>query len=450
VVIHIEGATAGVDTESGHKRHQEQNRPKFVAKWRHRLQADQLPPAARNLRSAANRHRGAHVLVIDHCVPMWNHDAGSLRMLGMMRALLDTGVRVTFMPDNLAPIQPYTRILQGMGVEVLYGQLDMNAELATIGPGLTAAIISRPHPASRWLDSVREFAPAATIAYDTVDLHWLREARKDALGAASGRVLGSTNGSPDPDTIAPKAQALRELELAMMRAADVTLVVSESERAQVERDVPGAKVLLVPTVHKIDPYVLPPEDRSGVLFLGSFKHPPNIDAVLRLVKDVMPLVWGQLPDVRLTIVGSNPPSEVQALASPRVDVAGWVEDLQPLLDKSRLLVAPLRYGAGLNGKITQCLAAGLPVVTTPIGAEGIDDLDRCTLVAEEPAQLAAHVGRLYEDNALWRELSRAGQELVARHCSPELVSERLVQLLEGVASSDVDSRDSAIGSVGSS
>jgi glycosyltransferase involved in cell wall biosynthesis len=236
----------------------------------------------------------------------------------------------------------------------------------------------------------------------------------------------------------------------MVRAADVTLVVSESEATHLARDVPEADLLLVPTVHEIDPYVLPPEGRSGILFLGSFKHPPNVDAVLRLVKDVMPQVWTVRRDLRLTIVGSNPPAEVQGLASPRVDVAGWIEDLRPLLDRSRLLVAPLRYGAGLNGKITQCLALGLPVVTTPIGAEGIDELDRCTLVAEDPTDLAARVVRLYEDDVLWRELSRAGQDLVARHCAPTVISERIGPLLAGAATRRAAAPDVAVRSAGSS
>ena len=109
VVVHVEGATAGNDIESGYKRHQEQNRSKFVAKWRHRLESEQLRPAPTNLRLAANRHRGRHVLVVDHRVPTWDRDAGSLRMLHIMQALLDTGVRVTFMPENFAPIEPYTR-----------------------------------------------------------------------------------------------------------------------------------------------------------------------------------------------------------------------------------------------------------------------------------------------------------------------------------------------------
>src|SRR5439155_5411452 len=136
-------------------------------------EAEHRHPAVTNLRLAANRHRGPHVLVIDHRVPTWDRDSGSLRMLSIVQALVRLGVRVTFIPDNLTPTQPYTRALQRMGVEVLYGPLDLRAEIDTIGPRLSAAILCRPHIASRWLDTVREFAPTATMVYDTVDLHWL-------------------------------------------------------------------------------------------------------------------------------------------------------------------------------------------------------------------------------------------------------------------------------------
>jgi O-antigen biosynthesis protein len=429
VVIHIEGASAGNDPTSGHKRYQEENRSKFVAKWAHRLDAEHLRPAPTNLRLAANRHRGHHVLVIDHRVPMWDRDAGSLRMFHIMKAALASGARVTFMPDNLTPTEPYTRHLQKMGIEVIHGHVHVNAELDTIGPRLDLVILSRPHTASRWLDIVREFAPSATVAYDTVDLHWLREARRGATGFAVGTIEIS-NGSLG--SIAPKAQALRHLELAMIRAADATIVVSNCEREQVERDVPGSRVIVIPTVHDIEPLVQPPEGRSGILFVGGFEHTPNIDAAICLVKEVMPKVWRELGDVPVTIVGSSPPPQVTALASPLVDVTGWVEDLQPLFDNARLMVAPLRYGAGMKGKITQSLAVGLPVVTTPIGAEGLEDKgEQCMLVAEDQQGLAAQAISVYEDDQLWRRLSCAGQSLIAEQCSTQLLSDRLSNLLEG-------------------
>lgn len=436
VVIHVEGATAGNDIESGYKRYQEQNRSKFVAKWRHRLESEQLRPAPTNLRTAANRHRGPHVLVVDFRVPTWNHDSGSLRMLNILQALIGLGARVTLMPDNFTPLQPYTSVLQRMGVEVLYGALDVNAELATIGPKLTSVILSRPHVACHWLDTIREFAPSAVVAYDTVDLHWLRETRRSG-SEGSSLETASTNGTIG-SPIGPKAEALHQIELAMIRATDTTLVVTDSERAQVERDVPSANVLVVPNVHEIESLVAPPEDRSGILFVGGFEHPPNAGAAIRLVKEVMPAVWRDLGDVPVTIVGPDPPPEVQALAAPLVEVTGWIEDLKPLLDHARLMVAPLRYGAGLKGKVTQALAAGLPVVTTPIGAEGIENHEECILVAEDSQALAAQAVRAYRDDELWWRLSRGGQAFITEHCSAEVVSHRLSELLGGELSQAYD------------
>jgi O-antigen biosynthesis protein len=444
VVAHVEGATSGTDPGSGAKRYQEQNRRKFVRKWKERLEAEHMYPAPANVRTAANRQRGKHVLVIDHRVPMPDRDSGSLRMVRMIEALIGLGAHVTFVPDNLAPTQPYTRRLQRMGVEVMY-ELDHNdvkSEMSMIGPGLTTAILCRPHTTSRWLDMVREFAPAATIAYDTVDLHWLREARRGA-NAALADIFNGSRGSPDPALMSPKARALRELELAMIRASDVSLVLSEDERVQVARDVPGARVVVVPNVHEIESYVPPPENRCGILFVGSFEHLPNVDAAVDLVNEVMPTVWRELGDVRVTIVGANPPPEVAALASLRVDVAGWVEDLQPLLQQSRLMLAPLRYGAGLKGKVTQCLAVGLPVVTTSTGAEGLvtehvgaDGPDRDVrglLIADSAREMAVEAIRLYTDDRLWQRVSRCGQELVAERCSTELVRSRLNELLDEIA-----------------
>lgn len=441
VVIHIEGATAGNDVASGHKRHQERNRSKFVEKWRHRLESEHLRDAPTNVRVAANRHRGPHVLVVDHLVPMWDRDAGSLRMFKIVQALIGLGARVTFMPDNFTPMQPYTRALQRMGVEVLYGQVNVNAELETIAPRLSMVILSRPHVASRWLDTVREYAPSVAVAYDTVDIHWLREARRNAIGTTPSGALNVSNGQAR--ALGARAYALRELELAMIRATDATLVVTDAEREQIERDVPKAKVLVVPMVHDVEPGVPPPENRSGIIFVGGFQHLPNVDAAVHLVKDVMPAVWRELGDVRVTIVGSHPPPDVQALASPRVDVTGWVEDLQPLLDGARLMVAPLRYGAGMKGKITQALSVGLPVVTTPIGAEGLErEGEDCLLIASDPQKLAAHAIRAYRDDELWRGLSRAGQELVAERCSTEVVSRRLDRLLNGASTSAVEAASS--------
>jgi O-antigen biosynthesis protein len=148
---------------------------------------------------------------------------------------------------------------------------------------------------------------------------------------------------------------------------------------------------------------------------------------------VMPLVWRELADAPVKIVGADPPDTVKALASDRVEVAGWVPDLDPVLDSARALVAPLPYGAGLKGKVTQALAHGIPVVTTPIGAEGLDAADgEHMMIGETPEELAERTLRLLRDHELWHCLSRAGRDLVIRRCSPELMRDRMRSLLDGM------------------
>jgi GT2 family glycosyltransferase len=424
VVVHAEGSTAGTDPSSGHKRHQEDNRVKFVGKWRELLAAEHLPADHKRVEEAARRRRGPQVLVVDFRTPMWDRDAGSLRMLEIIRSLQRLGYAVTFAPDNAARLEPYTRQLQRLGVEVIYGAVDVMPVLAEIGPSLTAAILSRPHPASRWLDSIREFAPGALVAYDTVDLHWVRESRRFSMKQAMP--------TPENGIVAhgPKALALFELELAMVRAADVTVAVTEEERAEILRHVPKARVVVIPTVHDLAESVRPATGRKDLLFVGGFEHPPNADAVRYLVREVMPHVWQRRPDVSVTIIGGSVPPEVEELASSRVDVKGWVADLEPALSASRTMVVPVRYGAGVKGKITQGLAAGLPIVTTPVGAEGLDAEDgENMLIADDASGLAERIVRLAEDDALWQALSRGGRELVAKKCSSQVLDERLRELL---------------------
>lgn len=426
VVMHVEGGTAGVDQAVGHKRNQATNRLKFVEKWRTVLESEHLRPGDERVRAAANRHRGPEVLVVDFRVPMRDRDAGSLRMFEMIGSLLRLGYGVKFLPDNLVPIQPYTRDLQRLGIEVMYGSLDLNHEFAEIGPGLQAAILSRPHSASRWLDSVCEFAPSATVIYDTVDLHWIRESRRFALGK------GDTAERDGAIAVqGPKAAALRELELALVRASDITITVTADERKVLEAQVPEANVAVIPTIHNIAPRVTPVDQRKGLLFVGGFEHPPNADAAVYLIREVMPLVWNLLGDVSVTIIGSSVPPEVEKLASSRVDVRGWVEDLEPLLQSARALVAPVRFGAGVKGKITQGLAAGLPVVTTPVGAEGLGGSDgENMLIGGDTDALAERIVRVVEDDVLWGSLSRGGQELIAGGFSLDVLDERMRELLD--------------------
>lgn len=424
-VIHHEGASAGTSITSGTKRYQELNRSKFAEKWRHQLDAGHLTPDPGRVYLAANRRRGPHVLVADHRVPMWDRDAGSLRTRGMLETLLELGCRVSFLPDNLHPTAPYTGWLQQMGIEVMSGPLNVTDELIRLGNDLELVIVSHPEPASRLIEVLRRVTPRARIVYDTVDLHWVRETRHEQVRRGADAALPGTVIEP----LGATAVALRGMETELIRASDAALVVTEEERRLVQADTPGKSVYVVPTVHSVRRPVPPLAAREGVVFVGGFEHPPNIDAAVRLVKRIMPPVWERFGEVSVKIVGGSAPSQLKRLGSERVEITGWVQEIAPLLDGARALVAPISFGAGLKGKITQALAYGLPVVTTPIGAEGLPADDDFMLVADDDDTLAEQVVRVLGDDQLWLQMSEAGQKIVADLCSPEVMTARLGDLL---------------------
>jgi GT2 family glycosyltransferase/SAM-dependent methyltransferase len=435
-VVHHEGASAGTDISSGPKRHQALNRPKFVEKWGHRLEREHRPPDPRRVRDAANRQTGPHVLVIDHRVPMWDRDSGSLRMLGILQALLGLGCRVSFLPDNLHPMAPYTAHLQRLGVEVLHAPVDVEAAMREMSASVRLALLCRPESASRWMQPVRRYLPNARVVYDTVDLHWLREVRRDEARA------GRSGGRARPGAT---AVALREMETGLFRAADATVVVTDDEGRLVAADAPGKPIFVVPNVHRLRVPVPPLAQREGVLFIGGFEHPPNVEAAQRLIERLMPAVWERLGGVPLQIVGGSVPPQLRRAASGRVEITGWLPEVDPLLDRARVLVAPMTYGAGLKGKVTQAMAAGLPVVTTTIGAEGLAATDgHELLIADDDEGLAERVLQVLEDDALWDDLSAAGQDLVDRLCSPGVIQARLIALFASlrcpVGTQPVDSR----------
>jgi GT2 family glycosyltransferase/glycosyltransferase involved in cell wall biosynthesis/SAM-dependent methyltransferase len=427
IVVHHEGATAGTDTSTGYKRHQEENRLKFQAKWNERLHLDH-PPSRQSSPSPRDLRRGAqpHVLVVDHRIPTPDRDSGSLRMQTIIDILTQAGCRVTFLPDNLYAVPPYARRLARQGVAVIHGPVDPVGELMELGPTVDVALLSRVETASRWLGHVKQAAPQAVTVYDTVDLHWLREARR--YWHEHG--ISACESDQDLANIGAEAAAFREQELAIVRSADVTLVVSDAERERVELDVPQADVRVISNIHRIRERVTPWGTRSGVLFVGGFEHLPNVEAAIRLVRAVMPRVWGQLPALEVMIVGPDPPPEVQRLGSDRVKITGWVAELEPLLDSAVALLAPLSYGAGVKGKVTQAMAAGLPVVTTPTGAEGVGALNsEHLLVGKDDQELAQAVVSLVNDSELWDRVSRAGQALIAEHYSIDAVRARVIDLV---------------------
>ena len=237
--------------------------------------------------------------------------------------------------------------------------------------------------ANRVVEVVREHAPDAAFVVDNGDVHFLRHDRGRALGVRID----------DPLT--------KDEELAAYAAADGVITSSAPEDDVLHREFEDLRSTVF-TVAPPLPAPLPPSPDGAVMFLGNFGHPPNVDAVAHWTAELGPAVRERLGhDVQLRVVGAGTDGlPVHDL----LDVVGWVPDLADEFARTRLFLAPLRYGAGTKGKIVEAFAHGVPVVTTTIGAEGFPpQVVDAMLLADDPAGLADHVARMLTDDDAWRE-----------------------------------------------
>jgi GT2 family glycosyltransferase len=403
-LIHYEGATAGRDTRTGFKHYQVVNREKFYEKWRGVLAREHYAEDPSRAERAANRKWATQVAVFDDRVPTPDRDAGSARMLFILRALREWCHPVLVTASK--QVWPeYEKLLWKEGVETA-SALDFRRLLKQ--RRFRAAIISRPAVAEALLKPIRRADPRVRVVFDMVDAHFIRYAREAEL-------------TGDPQT-AREAAAFRKTETRLARASDIIWCNSSADREVMEREAPGVPSFVVPTIHESHRRGLPFDAREHLLFVGNFRHRPNTDAVRFFVREVLPLVRRELPRTELLLVGDNAPPEFDAYSQEGVRLLGYVPDIEPVFARARVFVAPIRFGAGVKGKIGEALAYGLPVVTTTIGAEGMSLRDGAeALIADAPADFAAAVVRAYRDEALWQTLSDNGHAHVGRHFSPEAV-----------------------------
>ena len=206
--------------------------------------------------------------------------------------------------------------------------------------------------------------------------------------------------------------------------------MSPVEQQLLERLEPGAQVMLLSTIHERIESRRPFAEREGLLFIGGFRHPPNTDAVLWYGKEILPLLRQRLPGVKTYIVGIDPPAAITALAAADMVITGHVPDLTPYLDSCRLSISPLRYGAGVKGKVSHAMSHGLPVVATTASIEGMHLTPGTdVLVANDPEAFVGAIVRAYHDEELWTALSEGGRENTRRHFSRDVARGALSRLV---------------------
>jgi len=207
------------------------------------------------------------------------------------------------------------------------------------------------------------------------------------------------------------------------------------EKTVLEQAAPGAAVHIISNVHQVPGSRRPFSERKDIFFVGGYQHPPNIDAAVWFTRSIWPLIHAELPDLVFHLIGSKAPEQVRALHGNGVHFHGFVESLEPWLDDCRIAVAPLRYGAGIKGKVNISMSRGQPVVATPMAVEGMfAKPGRDVLVAESAEDFAASVIRLYQDEALWNQVSVSGLENVRQYFSVETARLGLHELIKSLES----------------
>lgn len=411
VVVHFEGVSNGTDTSSGQKAYQVINQKKFFEKWKDTLEREHFPNGE-NVFQARDRSRYKQmVLVVDHYVPQYDKDAGSRTVFAYLKLFAENGYSVKFIGDNFYPHQPYTQALQQLGIEVLYGPYYANHWMDWLkenGSCIQYVLLNRPHISVKYIDAVRELTPARIMYYGH-DLHFLRERREYEL-------------TGDPETLR-SSEKWKKNELALMHKADMSYYPSCVEEEAIHAIDPAIRVKAIPAYLFSDveeaPYSM--NERRDLMFIGGFGHHPNVDAVKWLAAEIVPRLEELLPEVVIHILGSNPPEEVKKLASEKLRIEGFVTDaeLEDYYRTSRLVIVPLRYGAGIKGKVVEAMRYGMPVVTTSIGAEGIIGAEEFLAIADDPRRFAETIAALYNDEASLKQRSAASYRYVRENYSSE-------------------------------
>ncbi len=423
VVVHFEGVSNGTDTSSGQKQYQVVNAQKFYDKWKDILETEHMPNAENVFKAKDKSLFKKHILVVDHYIPHYDQDAGGKCTWMYMELFVSLGMKVTFIGDNFFKHEPYATKLTQMGVEVLYGSYYYNNWknwLKENGEHFDYAYLNRPHISEKYIDILKKYS-ACKIIYFGHDLHYLREMRQYEI-------------EKNPELL-KSSQDWKKKEFALFDKADVIYVVGSYEQEILKKEFPNK------AVHNIPVYMYNElkqnintdfSSRKDIIFVGGFGHTPNIDAVLWFEKNIFPKILEKNPDIKWYIVGSKPTEEIKNLANENIIVTGFVEDeeLERLYAECRMAVVPLRIGAGVKGKVVEAVYNRIPLITTPIGAEGLSLAENAFVVTECDEKMADVIHELYSDYDKLAEMSENCKAFILNHFTSKVAA--------SVVSQDID------------
>lgn len=419
-VVHFEGATSGTRLDSGMKAFQVPHQLKFAERWKEILPVyPPRPVTEQENTDLAFKSGKKKILVLDEHTPRVNGDSGSLRLFHLMKSLQNENCDVHFLPADLAFDPDHTMVLQHQGIacyyrpwtKSLFDWLKQNARQFDF------VIVCRVSLMSAIYDSLRSAAPKARLIFDTVDLHHIRESQEAELSKS--------------DTSRKQAQATKAKEYALMELCDETWVVSGTEYLALQNAFPGKTIRLVSNIHELRHDTPRFKHRKNILFVANFRHPPNADGLQWFLETTWPLVHAKNPELVLNIAGGSAPEYLIKMSEAmNVVFHGHVGDVEKMIDGARINIAPLRYGAGAKGKISQALASGLPTIATTVAADGMHlTNNESVLLADDAQAFTNGILALYEDESLWNHLSTKGYKIAKEFFSEQAVANEIKAML---------------------
>lgn len=392
----------------------------FKEEWQENLELN--IPSGDIDKDSRNYQKRKTILFVDDVVPAPDQDSGSNRLFKIMKIVSSLGYHIIFVPNDGKKREHYFDQMIQEGFEVLYrfpNRKGMIKVLTNTLKYVDAAWLCKPHN-NDLFSFIFNVKQDCIWIYDTIDLHYLRLQREGNL--------------TQNDDLLQSAMRTKEIELSIANRANITIAITQDEKNLLTKE-KLSNVIVIPNIHETACSLEQTpgfDERSGLLFIGGYLHKPNIDAAEWLVNKIMPEVWKVDPDIKLTLLGSNPTAEILSYQSENILVPGYIEDVSPYFNKSRVFVAPLRFGAGMKGKIGQSLEYNLPIVSTDIGIEGMGLIDKQhVLVANNTENFAKEILCLYQSKQLWNHIqANAGEAL--KEYTPQSVTEKLKALFESL------------------
>ena len=422
-VIHFEGVSHGKDTKAVNsvKAYQDLNNKKLFEKWEVVLKNSHLPNGVNVFKARDKSMNKRTILVIDHYVPTPDKDAGSVTTFKYIELFISMGLSVKFWGDNFINSEPYTAALQKMGVEVLFGKkfrhkwkewvVDNRANIDYV-------YLNRPNISIKYIEFFKKNTKSKILYYGH-DLHFLREQRRFEI--------------EKDQQILHRVTTSLIMEKFIFSQADVVLTPNIDEQQIIKKieSSANAEVILPFFYNNRSVQVNNFKERKHILFVGGFSHSPNIDAVEWFVKEVFPEIKRKIQDVQFIVVGSNPTDNIKKLATDQIKILGYQtdEELKAIYNNIKIVVVPLRYGAGVKGKTIESMHKGIPLISTSIGVEGIPPVDSFIPVYDDAVSFADNVISLYSNEEKYYQQSEAQANYINNNFTEDVAKKIMSKIL---------------------